>query len=91
LEPAGLELRSRIFRDEGSRLTGRRVSLSPSAVLPLGLPRRRSRHVVGRHSRGVRQRHQEGSRSMGKGNNSQKNDKKNKKPKQDKTKAAPKK
>jgi hypothetical protein len=35
--------------------------------------------------------HQEGSRAMGKGNNSQKNDKKNKKPKQDKTKAAPKK
>ena len=39
----------------------------------------------------VCQRHQEGSPSMGKGNNSQKNDKKNKKPKQDKTKAAPKK
>jgi hypothetical protein len=55
------------------------------------LVRRRIRHVVGWHSRGVRQRHQEGSRSMGKGNNSQKNDKKNKKPKQEKPKAAPKK
>jgi hypothetical protein len=32
-----------------------------------------------------------GERIMGKGNNSQKNDKKNKKPKQDKTKPAPKK
>jgi hypothetical protein len=33
----------------------------------------------------------QGERIMGKGNNSQKNDKKNKKPKQDKTKPAPKK
>ena len=33
----------------------------------------------------------EGGRSMGKGNHSQKNDKKNKKPKQDKTKPADKK
>ena len=33
----------------------------------------------------------EGNTTMGKGNNSQKNDKKDKKPKQDKTKAAPKK
>jgi len=55
------------------------------------LGRRRDRHAVGRQTPGVRQRHQEGSPSMGKGNNSQKNDKKNKKPKQDKTKAAPKK
>lgn len=73
------------------RRIGRAVSLSRSTGLPLGLPWRRSRHVVGRHSRGVRQRHHEGSRSMGKGNNSQKNDKKNKKPKQEKPKAAPKK
>jgi hypothetical protein len=69
----------------------RRVSLSPVAGEPLRLARRRDRHAVGRQTPGVRQRHQEGSPSMGKGNNSQKNDKKNKKPKQDKTKAAPKK
>jgi hypothetical protein len=73
------------------RRVGRGVSLSRPTGLALGFPWRRSRHVVGRHSRGVRQRHHEGSRSMGKGNNSQKNDKKNKKPKQEKPKAAPKK
>jgi hypothetical protein len=38
-----------------------------------------------------RQPPREGNSTMGKGNNSQKNDKKDKKPKQDKTKAAPKK
>jgi hypothetical protein len=36
-------------------------------------------------------RHAKGGSAMGKGNNSQKNDKKNKKPKQDKTKPAAKK
>ena len=83
---------TRILLNRVSSLSfGRAVSLSPSAGLPLGLMWRRIRHVVGWHSRGVRQRHQEGSRSMGKGNNSQKNDKKNKKPKQEKPKAAPKK
>jgi hypothetical protein len=46
---------------------------------------------IERHAGATQSRPHSGDPNMGKGNNSQKNDKKNKKPKQDKTKPAAKK